>query len=359
MPRAKVKPEDRQRVERACQSCKASKKRCDGQEPCALCAKQNKADACTYGAASARSARRDPYPHGQHEHRRSLGGSRRANDEEPSGHGDGLVEAHGEEQLQHANGRAGSGEDARASPSEPSHTTSSQMMLNSKGETGRIPQFVARMDSPPKLCTVYVGATASLSFLHFLRQVLRQHIGPSNFTEAPANVMLEANSPETTSCSIAEDPELQHNYIQYFLAATSGIIGFYSSEDLNHSLGTPFTSSQSMHSVDTLLAMAIGAQSRNMQSDSSYASNYFEHGRRIAFGDMLESPNLSMVRSFLLMTFYMLGACQRNAACLYLGIAAKSANIVGLHDDFRNDSLSGSEIEARFVNAGGFTKNPR
>lgn len=135
MPRAKVKPEERQRVERACQSCKSSKKRCDGQEPCALCAKQNKADACTYGQASARSARPGPYP--QHEHRPSLGGSCRDNDEGPSDQGDGIIEVHGQEQSRHANGRIEPGEDARLSPGKLSQSTSSQMMLNSKGETGR------------------------------------------------------------------------------------------------------------------------------------------------------------------------------------------------------------------------------
>lgn len=156
---------------------------------------------------------------------------------------------------------------------------------------------------------------------------------------------------------MAEDLELQHNYIQYFLAATSGIMGFYSSEGLNKLLISPFTSSQGMQPVDTLLAMAIGAQSRNMRSDSSYASTYFERGRRLAFGDMLESPSFSMVRSFLLMSFYMLGACQRNAACLYLGIAAKSANIVGLHDNVQNHTLSESEVEARSVTSGRHMQN--
>lgn len=171
--------------------------------------------------------------------------------------------------------------------------------------------------------------------------------------------MLEAKSPETASCNMAEDPELQHNYIQYFLASTSGIMGFYSSEDINQLLLTPFSSPQSMQRVDNLLAMAIGAQSRNMRSDSSYASTYFERGRRLAFEDMLEYPSLSMVRSFLLMSFYMLGACQRNAACLYLGIAAKSASIVGLHDDVQNGTLSESEKQARSVISARSVQSPR
>lgn len=38
-----------------------------------------------------------------------------------------------------------------------------------------------------------------------------------------------------------------------------------------------------------------------------------------------------MVRLFLLMAFYMLGACQRNAAAMYLGVATKAAVVLGLH----------------------------
>lgn len=46
---------------------------------------------------------------------------------------------------------------------------------------------------------------------------------------------------------------------------------------------------------------------------------------------MLRDPTLDMVRSFLLMAFYMLGACHRNAAFMYLGVAAKAASALGLH----------------------------
>jgi hypothetical protein len=38
-----------------------------------------------------------------------------------------------------------------------------------------------------------------------------------------------------------------------------------------------------------------------------------------------------MVRCFLLMTFYMLGACRRNAAFMYLGIANQASSALGLH----------------------------
>lgn len=48
MPRPKVKPQDRQRSARACDPCKASKKRCDAGQPCRLCLKKGTQDTCTY-----------------------------------------------------------------------------------------------------------------------------------------------------------------------------------------------------------------------------------------------------------------------------------------------------------------------
>lgn len=48
MPRRPVNPQDRQRVVRACDSCKASKKRCDGVQPCSPCRKKSQDDTCHY-----------------------------------------------------------------------------------------------------------------------------------------------------------------------------------------------------------------------------------------------------------------------------------------------------------------------
>lgn len=45
---------------------------------------------------------------------------------------------------------------------------------------------------------------------------------------------------------------------------------------------------------------------------------------------MLEDPNIDMVRAFTLMAFYMLGACRRNAAFMYLGVATRAAVAIGL-----------------------------
>src|SRR5690242_21258028 len=50
MPRRPVKPQDRQRVVRACDQCKSSKKRCDGSQPCKPCLKKGHDGICHYTA---------------------------------------------------------------------------------------------------------------------------------------------------------------------------------------------------------------------------------------------------------------------------------------------------------------------
>jgi hypothetical protein len=54
MPRPKVRPENRQRVSRACLACKASKIRCDSQQPCAACVRREHGSSCVYSGTDYR-----------------------------------------------------------------------------------------------------------------------------------------------------------------------------------------------------------------------------------------------------------------------------------------------------------------
>lgn len=73
MPRLRLKPEARQRVAWACNPCKASKKRCDGHQPCRTCDKKGWTDTCCYTVgrrnnppplprSPSRHQQRQPYP---------------------------------------------------------------------------------------------------------------------------------------------------------------------------------------------------------------------------------------------------------------------------------------------------------
>lgn len=64
MPRARVKPQDRVRVAKACEYCKLSRKRCDGGRPCSLCLKKDLADSCSYSLPTPRE--QPPAVHASH-----------------------------------------------------------------------------------------------------------------------------------------------------------------------------------------------------------------------------------------------------------------------------------------------------
>ena len=109
---------------------------------------------------------------------------------------------------------------------------------------------------------VFLGETAALSFLQFLRQLLRQHMGPSSFTESSSNVMLEAQSPEANAAELIDDIDLQRNFIQYYLAATSGLLALHTHASVDTLVGrvSAFDSRSRLDQAEALLAVAIGAQ---------------------------------------------------------------------------------------------------
>lgn len=96
------------------------------------------------------------------------------------------------------------------------------------------------------------------------------------------------------------------------------------------------------------VALAIGAQVEGAPEDTHFANSYFHRARQVAFADMLMVQNVETVRLFLLMAFYMLGACHRNAASMFLGVAARAAIILELHSsEAYSSALSKEDSERR------------
>lgn len=79
------------------------------------------------------------------------------------------------------------------------------------------------------------------------------------------------------------------------------------------------------------LVVAIGAQCTSQQDSQNIGRVFFRGAQRQALAEMLQDPDLEMVRVYLLMAFYMLGECRRNTAYMYLSVAARAAIALGLH----------------------------
>jgi hypothetical protein len=218
------------------------------------------------------------------------------------------------------------------------------MLLSSKGEK------------------LYVGETASLSFLQFLRKTLRQQMGPSPFTESEfSNQMLEVDQNDKTAdddeTESLEDEDQKRALVQCFFEATSAVLDLYTKDqafdllaEAGPSPGISLISDRQKRDDHAALCLmlAIGAQCRGSRlSDAEYATRCFSRAQQIAFEGMLCNPSINMIRLFLLMAFYMLGACHRNAAFIYLGVAAKAASALGLHVKEVYKHVQDAELDTR------------
>lgn len=217
MPRPKVKAQDRQRSARACDACKASKKRCDANQPCLLCLKKGTQDSCTYTPTArdrssrhseSRSSRADSIavatdgapadprsglaipaqrPRAQFGDRPLA--SQDAEDDE-------VVDEDAESETDYVPDSRNSVE--RTSQQRPVMLDSSsgdkgiKQSLNVTIEQNLLPLITLLAKrwpchTNPKLTflakLVFVGNTAALSFLRFLQRTLKHYVGPSGFTD--------------------------------------------------------------------------------------------------------------------------------------------------------------------------------
>lgn len=98
------------------------------------------------------------------------------------------------------------------------------------------------------------------------------------------------------------------------------------------------------------LALAVGGQCQvSSPLNLQYSRKYFARGQQIAFEGILEDPSIKPIYSFLLMAFYLLGACRRNAVFMHLGVAARAAHALGLHKADQYRALNNVEQSLRYV----------
>ncbi|CAK7203039.1 hypothetical protein SEUCBS139899_005768 [Sporothrix eucalyptigena] len=316
MPRPKVPPSQRRRAAEACNFCRASKKRCSATVPCTACVRRGHALSCSLthkprGASGARAP--EPVVRGP-------SGS--------SGATSRLVSPLSPPDVAET-------ADVAADATEPATGTGTasplgkaphpRMLLNSNGER------------------VYIGKAASLSFLQVVRDMVAEQIGPSRFSHnEQSDRMLEksyssaANADKLlVSAAVGLDADQKRLYAQCFQSVTGGLLDVFSPLEVEAllMLGPSPGDLQINHckraTID--LIIGIGAQTHSLTSAQTVGQAHARQAQEHALAGMLEDPSVDMVRAFLLLAFYMLGECRRNAAYMYLGVAARAAIALGLH----------------------------
>lgn len=323
MPRASTAAGARLRCRRACDSCKRRKQKCNGEQPCTICIQRHKEPECHFSDRPARllkpeskdatmllSERIVPSP------QRETAMDRLLNSLEDRGM-----------QLE-------------------------QQVRDEKEGTAPVPK-VARLLRDGQGKFMYIGDSASLSFLQSVRRVVSSSIGRCEFTEDNSrHSMLEAfqSNPSTQPGPLIPPPsnEEAQRLARQFVLATSPLLDLFDLEEFHPRLanwvGNPSGDEDTVSSI-FYLVLAIGAQVSDI--NQTLAEQYFSSGRQLAFSAFQETPSIHTIQSYILVSMYMLGACRRNGAFMNLGIALRAAYAVGIHRKDANALFCGRERRAR------------
>ncbi|KAF7157122.1 hypothetical protein CNMCM5623_001110 [Aspergillus felis] len=227
-----------------------------------------------------------------------------------------------------------------------------QQTTDDKDGTAPVPK-VARLLRDGQGKFMYIGDSASLSFLQSVRRIVSLSIGRCEFTEDTSrHSMLEAfqSSSATQTGPLSAPPsndEAQRLARQYVLA-TSPLLDLFDLEEFYPRLANwvenPTGDEDTVSSI-FYLVLAIGVQVSEINQD--LAEQYFISGRQLAFSAFTETPSLYTIQSYVLISMYMLGACRRNGAFMNLGIALRAAYAVGIHRKDANALFCARERRAR------------
>jgi hypothetical protein len=227
-----------------------------------------------------------------------------------------------------------------------------QQTGDDKDGTAPVPK-VARLLRDGQGKFMYIGDSASLSFLQSVRRIVSSSIGRCEFTEDNSrHSMLEAfqSSSATQIGPLVPPPsneEAQQLARQYVLA-TSPLLDLFNLDEFHPRLANwvenPTGDEDTVSSI-FYLVLAIGAQVSD--ANQTLAEKYFVSGRQLAFSAFTETPSLYTIQSYVLISMYMLGACRRNGAFMNLGIALRAAYAVGIHRKDANALFCARERQAR------------
>ncbi|KAL4902549.1 hypothetical protein BDW74DRAFT_169452 [Aspergillus multicolor] len=317
-------PGARLRCRRACDSCKRRKQKCNGEQPCTICVQRRKEAECHFSDKPARLLRP-------------------SNDAKEAM----LLSEHLVPTPQRRTAM-----DHLLNSLEDTSANLEQQVGDDKDGAAPVPK-VARLLRDGQGKFMYIGDSASLSFLQSVRRIVSLAIGRCEFTEDTSrHSMLEAfqSSSTTQSGPLIQPPsndEAQRLARQYVLA-TSPLFDLFDLEEFHPRLanwiGNPTGDEDTVSSI-FYLVLAIGAQVS--ETNQNLAEQYFVSGRQLAFSAFTETPSLYTIQSYVLISMYMLGACRRNGAFMNLGIALRAAYAVGIHRKDANSLFTARERRAR------------
>ncbi|RGP64025.1 hypothetical protein FLONG3_9724 [Fusarium longipes] len=340
MPTKRVRDCERRRCAEACESCKRRKQRCDGRRPCARCIKRGLGHEC----------RESPSTSGLGT-RRILASSLPSPDPERLSN---ITEQHTPAGSITVGSRSGltSAEDTYVDDQ-----TSSSLQLLSHTQPERLPRM-SRLVQDTRGEYMFIGDSATLSFLQNIRRIVRRSIGDCALVDDPLRHGIVESSPETRRgwiLSSAQNPppqqtELEVDYlVKWYMQSTNCVLLLFDRKELHHEIRKWIEDGQDIAdpvSPVYFLVFALGAQTGPEEKDD-LAETFFNYARYLTVETLIEEPGIVTIQALVLIAMYLLGASRRNAAFMYLGMGVRAAYAIGLHRHDISSLFSPTDGRAR------------
>ncbi|OCT50240.1 fungal specific transcription factor domain protein [Cladophialophora carrionii] len=305
MPTKRITESERRRCVKACDPCKRRKERCSGARPCNRCVVRSTEDQCQFTEAR---------PPSKASERLTLA---RRDDASAVLAIDFLT--------------ARRDDDQSALPSLSPATFS----IGTGAESPRLTR-------DHRGGYVFIGDSASMSLLQDVRRLVSMFVSDCAFVnDHNQNVMLESLplgrlTPHPLGLLVEPArPSLEaaRVLVSRYCWTTSCFLDLFDESDLLERLpswiSAPNASSDPSNMIFHLI-LAIGLQSCNDDNDD-LAESHFKYAKCALLSNLLEDPSITVVQAHALIVLYLIAAAQRNAACMYLGLAVQGAHALGLH----------------------------
>ncbi|KAI8626934.1 hypothetical protein F5Y19DRAFT_195204 [Xylariaceae sp. FL1651] len=370
MTRPKVDPKNRQRTAQACDSCKRRKQKCNGVKPCGTCHKRhidcqytptNLDHSGSQESLGSPTKRRhvDNSPNvlncsmniGQSIARRNSSLSslwnQPAESEEMALDRAVVVESPQQKQIGISRQLLGGSDRDYDSRSRISNASAAA------DEAEVYPSKRMLQDSTGRL--LYIGDSASLSYLQWIRMIVESISGPSEFTVDPhRHMIMEATISlphDLRPTGVLPDEQTANILISSFFTNTAGFIEVFNRpaflKSVEECYKDPLGVTPSLLCL-LYLVFAIGlvmaapvsgsddaAVIDKLRSErASRAEMFFRNAKSLADPvSGFEDADFWSIQALLLMSLYMLAVSKRNASYAYYGMAVRSAFALGLHRD--------------------------